>query len=225
MVFKLTARQRDNQTPDIVRSVGYIPAILYGRARESVSVAVDYSNFEKLYRAAGESSLVDLTIEDVTEPTKVLIQDVQIDPVKSRIIHVDFLQVQMDVAMNVEIPLHFVGISQAVKELAGTFNSSLTHVNVRCLPKDLLSAIEVDISALKTFNDAIEVQHLIVPPGITITDQPDSVVATVIAPLSEQELKAMEEVTPRSIEDVEVEDKGKKEVEGETVIDEIGREK
>lgn len=210
MTFTLIAEKRTGGTPDETRENGAIPAVVYGPEIESMSIGVDYRTFETLYQEAGESSLVDLNVNG-GEPISVVIQDVQYDPVKGNIIHVDFRQVKMGEEMNATIELNFIGESDAVKTLGGTLIKTIDSVQVRCLPKDLVGSIDVDLSRLKTFDDLISIGTLSIPAGITVEDNPDTPVAKVAPPLTEEQLKAMEESTVGSVEDVAVEGEEKKE--------------
>ncbi|MBD3311094.1 MAG: 50S ribosomal protein L25 [Candidatus Magasanikbacteria bacterium] len=209
MNYSLKVDKREPKNSGELREQGKIPAILYGPEREEAQpVSLDYNVFEKLYDEAGESSLIDLTVEGEKEPVKVLIQDIQYDPVKNDIIHVDFRQIKMGEEMYTTIELEFVNESPAVKELGGTLVKGNDYLNVKCLPKDLVSEIKVDLAVLETFDDTITIADLSIPEGITVTDNPDALIAKVSAPLTEEQLKAMEEETA-SVEDVEVEEKGK----------------
>lgn len=198
-----------------VRNAGRIPAVVYGPDMSPVAVSVDYREFEKLYRDAGESSLVDCAIEGEKAPVSVLVGEVQVDPVKRRVTHVDFRQIKMDKEMAATIALKFVGESGAVKGLGGTFLKAAAEIHARCLPKDLVGHIDVDITPLKTFTDTLHIKDLILPPGITVADDPDMVVAKVLAPLTEEQIKAMEEEGKKGVEAVEIEKKEKKEGEEE----------
>lgn len=215
MTFAITAEKREAGKADAVRQSGRIPAVMYGPEIKPVVLAVDAKSFVKLYNEAGESTLIDFTIEGSDATSKVLIQDVQHDPVRQVITHVDFRQINMSEEMDVTIELTFVGAAPAVKELGGTLMTTLQEVNVRCLPSDLVSDIEVDLSVLKTIDDVISIGDLKLPKGITVTDNPETMIAKVAPALTEDQLKAMEEAAPTKIEDVEVEKKGKKEEEGE----------
>lgn len=214
MTFALSVSKREKNNADSVRAQGLVPGVVYGPDREPAPISVDYVTFNRLYNEAGESQLIDLAIEGEKEPVKVLIQDVQYDPIKTRITHVDFRQIRMGVEMHAAIELEFMGEAPAVKELGGTLVKTLDTVNVKCLPRDLVGSVQVDLSVLKTFDEAIHIKDLILPTGITVTDNPDTMIAKVAPPLTEDELKAMEEEGPKSVEDVEVEKKGKKEEEG-----------
>ncbi|MBI4992961.1 MAG: 50S ribosomal protein L25 [Candidatus Magasanikbacteria bacterium] len=225
MVFAFTAQKRTEKNADIVRAAGQLPGVLYGQGIESVSLAADRVKFQKLYDQAGESSLIDFTVEGGKEPVKVLIQDIQYDPVKQKPIHFDLRQIRMDKEMDVTIQIHFINEPPAVKGLGGTLNKSVEEIDVRCLPKDLIGLVEVDLSVLQTFDDAIHIKDIKFPDGIKVMDKLDLVVAKVMPPLTEEQLKAMEESGPKSVEDVEVEKKGKVEEEGEAAAGEAGEKK
>lgn len=211
MTFSIEVKSR-KETAESTRSQGLIPAVLYGPGTKPVSVSVNSSVFNKLYSEAGESNLVDLAVEGGKESVKVLIKDVQRDPVRNNFIHVDFMKIDMNKEMHATLPIRFVGESAAVKELGGTLIKALEELHVKCLPKDLVSEISLDISVLNTFSDILHISDLKLPTGIVATDNATTVVAKVAAPLTEEQLKAMEEAGPKGVEDVEVEKK-KKEVE------------
>ncbi len=196
---------------DLVRSKGMVPGVVYGSGVANSSLSVSYIPFEKMYRQAGESSLVDLVI-DAKTPLKVLIQEVQKDPVTDKFIHVDFLAVSMTEKLTATIPLKFVGESKAIKGLGGTLVKNMQEVSVRCLPGDLVHEIEVDLSPLETFEDALALKDIKSPRGIEIIGNQDATVATVAAPMTEAELKALDEKPVADVSAVEkVDDKKKKE--------------
>ncbi len=211
MAFAIIAESRANNTAAEVREAGKIPAIMYGPDTNPVSVSIGYTEFIKLYNEAGESSLIDFSVAGNGAPTKVLIQDVQLDPVKGTVIHVDFRQINMKEEMTANTELNFIGEAPAVKALGGTLIKGLETLEIKCLPNNLVSEIDVDLSVLHTFDDVIEVKDLTIPAGITVLDEPTAVVAKVQAALTEEQIKAMEESGPKDVADVEVEEKGKKE--------------
>lgn len=213
MNLSLTLAPRTAPAADL-RLQGRIPGVMYGRGVTPTSFSVAQPEFEKLYRDAGESTLIDVMVEGAKEPVKALIKDVQMDPVKRVITHIDLHQLRMDEEMNGVTELRFIGVAPAEKELSGTLAKSLEYLNIRCLPKFLISHIDVDISVLKTFEDAIHVGDVVMPEGVVCTDTPDILIAKVVAPMTEEQLKALDEAAPVKIEDVEVEKKGKKEEEG-----------
>lgn len=204
MTFSLTAKKREGKAEEL-RAEGLIPGVLYGPEIEPISIALDYNTFESLYNEAGESTLIDFTVEGDKEPTKVLIQDMQIDPVKRTISHVDLRQIKMGVEMSATMGIQYVNESSAVKELGGTLMTGNDSLNIKCLPKDLVSHIDIDLSVLNTFEDSIHVRDLKLPEGIVVTDDEGTLLAKVSAPLTEDQLKAMDEAEAPSVEDVEVE--------------------
>ncbi len=214
MSFAISAVKRTGNAEE-VRTEGKIPAVLYGPGREPISVAVSYNEFDKLYQEAGESTLVDFTV-DGEKSVKVLIQDLQYNPLTRRFSHVDFRQIRMDQEIETAVELIFVGLAPAVKELGGTLSTPMSEINIKCLPDKLLSSFEVDLSSLKTFDDGIYVKDLKLPVGVLSMDNPDALIAKVSPSLTEDEIKAMEEANaaPVDISKLEIsEERGKKEEE------------
>jgi large subunit ribosomal protein L25 len=188
---------------------------VYGKGAENRSIEVDTVAFRKTFGKAGESTLIDLSI-DGGAPVKVLVHDLQVDPLKSTVSHVDFLQVNMKEELEVQIAIKFVGESMAIKGMGGTLVKNKDHVTVRCLPSDLVHEIVVDISALATFDDVIRVSSLTLPAGLRVMDDGADAIALVEAPRSEEELKALDEKVTASVDAVEVVKKEKKDDEAET---------
>ncbi len=204
--FTLNAESRKIEGKKVrqVRAKGLIPAIVYGHGIAPRMVAVPVIPFQKLYRAAGESSLVDLAVAGGST-VKVLIQDVQVHPLRGDFIHIDFLEVRMDEKLEADIMLSFVGESPAVKGLGGTLVKNAAHLKVRCLPAALVHEIAVDISGLKLFTDKIQVRDLVIPAGIEVlAPPPDETVAFIEEPRSEDEMKALETKPEAKIEEVKV---------------------
>jgi len=175
-----------------IREAGKIPAVVYGKGSPSRSLAVDFSVFNKIYKKAGESTLIDLKIADA-KPIKILIKDVQLDPVSDDIIHIDFKEVTIGEKMNVTIPLNFIGESSAVKDLNGVLITNVDELEVECLPKDLIHKIEVDISVLKTFDDVIRIKDIVVPETIAVLNNPEDAVILVSPPRVAEEEKPVSE--------------------------------
>ncbi len=203
-----------------LRLANTVPAVVYGHGVKSRSLAVEAIAFQKVYRQAGSSSLVDLVIGG-SAPLKVLIHAVQQHPTKTIPIHVDFYQVKMTEKLTTDIELHFVGESVAVKESGGILIRSLDTVKVECLPSNLVPAIDVDLATLKTFNDKIHVRDIIAPPGVTILDGGDEVVASVTPPRSEEELASLSTKVEEDVAAVEKVEAKKPEDDEETAEPEI----
>lgn len=188
--FELQAKERTlvGKKSKQLRAAGELPAIVYGATTEPQPLSVDAKIFNKIYNEAGNTSLIDLQFGG--QSMKVLVQDVAVTPVLGEIIHIDFFAVNLKEKIVTEIPLKFVGEAPAVLDLEGNLITNKTEVEVEALPTDLVSEIEVDISALATFDDQIKVADIKVPGTITIVSDPEEVVALVEEPKSEEELEA-----------------------------------
>lgn len=206
----LTATKRSKADKlESVRSNGMIPAVIYGAHVENTSISVSSIDFIKAFKEAGESSTIVLDL--ASKKIDVLIHEVQVDPVRGFPIHVDFLAVDMNKAVEVQIPLEFIGVSPAEKAGLGSLMKVLHEVEITALPKDLPHSIKVDISVLLTLQDQIHVKDIVAPTGVTILTESTEVVALVAPAKAEKE----EEAAPVDLSAIEVEKKGKKEVEGE----------
>lgn len=193
---------------------GNIPAVVYGKGIEAQNIQMKKGAFDKIYQEAGESNLISLQVEG-KEPIQVLIKEVQTDPVKGFYLHADFYQVDMKAKITTEIPLEFIGESKAVKDLNGILIKNLDALEVECLPGDLVDHIEVDLSSLNTFDDAIKVNDLHIPETIEILTNVDSIVATVVEPRKEEEQPAEEALEEKKKEDGKAETGGEEKKEEE----------
>jgi large subunit ribosomal protein L25 len=178
--ISLSAKSRDinGKNTHQVRQAGLIPAVVYGHGIANQNLTVEGRVFDKILNQAGESTLVDLTV-DSQEPVKVLIQEVQRDAMTGAVIHVDFRQVKMTEKLEADIEINLVGEAPAVKALGGILITNLAAISVSCLPGDLVPEIEVDISGLKEIGDSIKIGDLTPPPGIEFLHTPDEVVVVV----------------------------------------------
>lgn len=201
----LTAQPRTaiGKMVDRLRRGYSLPAVVYGHNVPSRPVTVEANSFEAILKQAGTTSLIALRVGQ-ERPVTVLIHDVQRHPTTSRPIHADFYQVKMTEKLEADIELRLVGESPAVKEQGGVLVRTLDTVKVTCLPADLVVAIDVDISALKTFDDRIHVRDLVVPSGLTVMTKSDEVVASVAPPRSEEEIASLSATVEEKVEDVEV---------------------
>lgn len=175
-----------------VREEGKLPAVVYGAGTDAISLTLDKAAFDKLYEAAGESNLIDFELDGKADG-KVLIQSVDRNPINDRVIHVDLRRIDMNKSMTAHVELSFVGEAPAVKELGGILMKNLEAVEVKCLPKDLVSEIVVDVADLKTFSDHVKVGDLKLPAGIeVINPSEDTLVVSVTQPLTDEQIAAME---------------------------------
>jgi large subunit ribosomal protein L25 len=171
------------------RADGKIPAIVYGSGMESLAIQVDRRDFiAALHTDAGMNVLIDLEIDGST--TLTLTRDLQRDPVRGTLLHADFVKVDRTIEIEVEVPIQLVGDSPGVAE-GGVLEHQLFAAHVRCLPMAVPESIEAKISRL-AIGDSLKVADLTEGADFHILNDPDVVVALVAAPVSEEELEAME---------------------------------
>ena len=163
-----------------------IPAVFYGHDKAPRHLTMEYEEFRKLFSKAGKSTLLDLDFGSGSKE-KVLVHDIQYHPVSDDITHVDFYAVKMKEKITTEIPLEFVGESNAVKNFGGILETVLDALEIRCLPGDLVSQIEVDISVLESIGDSIHVSDLKIPAGLEVITDAELSVASVQAHKEEEE--------------------------------------
>lgn len=197
----LKAAKRASASAKKLRSEGLIPAVLYGRGISNMDLSVEKLAFERVYAQAGESAIVELEVDGVKQ--NVLVYEVQTEPISGAFSHIDFYQVRMDEEVEANIPLEFVGESDAVKALGGTLVKSMDEVLVSCLPGDLPQHIEVDLSSLKTFEDHITIGDLKVSAKVKFVQEKETIVAGVSAPRSEEELAALDQKVEADVTKVE----------------------
>jgi len=188
--LKCTPREILGKKVKSLRGEKKIPAVVYGKEITSKPVTVDAKVFKSIYEKAGTSTLVTLDINGEDKTRRVLIHEPQNNPVTGDPIHVDFYQVNMKEKIRTEIPLEFVGESPAAIDLEGNLITNKDTIEVECLPEDLVSQIDVDISNIKTFDDSIFISDLNIPSGIEILDDPEEVIVSVTEPRSEEEIEA-----------------------------------
>ncbi len=169
-----------------LRSEGKIPAEFYGHGMENRPLAVEKKAFQKLYKEAGENTVITLLLGEKKQPC--LVHDVQYDPVSGDIVHVDFYGVRMDEKLRTMVPVEFTGEAPAVKEKNGILNKAISEIEVEALPADLPHAFTVDVSGLAELNQSIYIKDITVPQNVKIFLDPETAVATVTEPVKEEEI-------------------------------------
>lgn len=198
--LKAIFREKNGRKAKELLKHNQIPAILYGHKIKSESFIIDYLDFHKVFKEAGESTI--LTLKTDGKDRNVLIKDVQLDPITGKYIHVDFYQVKMTEKITAMVELKFIGESQAVKEEGGILVKNLDEVEVESLPGDLPKNIEVNISSLKKIDDVIRIKDLGVSPKIKLLHDKKEIVAVVTPPRTEEELKELESEVEEKVEEV-----------------------
>lgn len=205
-VLKADRRELLGRRVKNLRSAGILPGNLYGKKVASEAVKVKLGEFEKVFREAGETQIVELNVGKAKKP--VLIHNVQQDPVTDTVIHVDFLQVDLKEKVTAQVPVELIGTSPAEKEGKGIVVQQVDEIEVEALPTDLPEKFEVDISVLANEDEAIVIKDLKVDnKKIEIKNAQDQVIVKVEQPKKEEEV-----VSTATTEGAETEE----EVEGET---------
>lgn len=186
LALNLQTRDKSDKVKDLRKS-NIIPAEFYGKGVENKSLQVDYQTFRRLFRQAGGNTVLELHVDDGKEKYNALVHEVSYHPVTDVITHIEFINVSMNEEIHTHIPLKLVGMAPAVKELAGVLVNNLDQIEVKCLPKDMIHDIEVNIESLVDFTNSIHVGDLNVPSKITVLTPADQLVVSVIAPRVEVE--------------------------------------
>ncbi|NOX63374.1 MAG: 50S ribosomal protein L25 [Chloroflexi bacterium] len=174
-----------------VRAAGYVPGVVYGQGKEATPLKFREIDLVRLLRAGGASQLIELRGLK-KRPVKALLREVQRHPTRRNILHVDFYAVEMDVAVRTEIPVHFVGESEAMKAGAVLIHH-LDKIDIECLPGDIPEHFVVDLSSLKSVDDIIQVSDLDLPKGVTLHHEPEDLVVSLTMPRAVAAAEAAEE--------------------------------
>jgi len=184
----LDAREAQGKANKRLRRIGIVPGVVYGKGEASTNVQVDAKTFETLYRAAGRTSVVNFRLPGSSRSTSGFIKSVQRHPLSGQPLHVDYLLVNLNVEMEVDVPLVFTGEAPAVEETGGTLLHNLSSVRVKALPNDIPHEIGVDVSVLRSLDVAIHVRDLSLNRDLVqvLTDG-ETLVSAVVPPRVEEE--------------------------------------
>lgn len=180
-----------------LRREGIIPAVIYGQS-EPENIQLDNRLLRRVLRVAGTMQLIDVKIGKKTKT--VLTREIQQHVTRGDLIHVDFLEVDMKGTVTSEATLVAVGVPQLQKDAVGSGILSLQSVNIEANPNDLVSEIEVDMTQLVEVDTVLFVQDLPVPDGVTILDDPETVVARFEVARTEEEEEAEAEMEAGEVE-------------------------
>ncbi|MFB3816960.1 MAG: 50S ribosomal protein L25 [Candidatus Methylomirabilales bacterium] len=168
-----------------LRRAKRIPGIVYGGGQGALPVTVDPAALQSIL-GQGENVLINLSLAgDGARSAMVILKELQRDPVKGRPLHVDFQEVSMEKKIRVEVSLHLTGEATGVKNKGGILEHGLRQLFVECLPLAIPERITVDVSGLDIGN-SIHVADLTLPEGVRVLDDPERVVASVVAPTVEE---------------------------------------
>lgn len=209
--LEATIRKEVGRPVKNLRKKGLLPAVLYGPKIKSENLELDKKDFEKIYKQAGESTIINLKIkksESEDKEAAVLIKEISRDSVTGEFLHIDFLQPKSGEKIEVKVPIIFEGEAPAVKNFGGTFIKTISEIQVKAFPKDLPKEIKVDISGLESFENRILIKDLKLAEGVEVSRGSDEILAYVASPekVEEELAKPVEE----KVEEVEKIEKEKK---------------
>jgi len=210
-MLSLTVEKRDSKAKaQNLRKTGMMPAVFYGPKEASTSVAIPLIEFKKIWKKAGESSVVILK-DTAGAEHEALIHAVDIHPLSGEPRHADFYVIEKGKKVEVSVPLVFEGVSPAVKDKAGILVKVRREIDIEAAPRDLPHDIKVDISSLIELTDVILAKQLSIPHNVELKIGADEVIVSIAVAKEE-----VEEV-PAAIDmsAIEVEAKGKEVKEGE----------
>ncbi|MDP2958003.1 MAG: 50S ribosomal protein L25/general stress protein Ctc [Longimicrobiales bacterium] len=189
----LNAKKREGSGKGVARKLrqaGQVPAVLYGKGMESVSLSIDAVEAGHLFAAISvENTIIELQVEGETSSHQTLVREIQAHPFKKELVHVDFLRLQMDVEVDVEVPVELDGTPVGVKTHGGILEHMVQELPVRCLPSNIPEAIRVDVTGLD-LDQSIHVRDLKLPEGVVATVEGDRLVCIVAAPRGAAEEEA-----------------------------------
>lgn len=174
MTITLPVQKRDmTVSTKAVRAQQHLPAVVYGPKQESESITMEKGVFEKLFKTAGESTIIQLT--GLAKPIDVLVHSVDFSPTQGGILHVDFYAIEKGKAITTPVSIEFIGESEVEKK-GGLISKVLHEVEVTCMAEVLPAHITVDISVLTEVDQKIHISDLVVPKGVVIENNGEEVV-------------------------------------------------
>ncbi|MCS7054753.1 MAG: 50S ribosomal protein L25 [Thermoflexales bacterium] len=188
-----------------LRRSGKVPAIVYGRNTPNIPIQLDAREVANTLRKIGHNTLITLNIAGKDTPQMVLTREVQRDPIRRAIQHIDFYAVSMTEKITANIRVILAGEPEDVRSGAGVLLQERDTLEIECLPSDLIESVTIDVSRMKV-DDVVRVKDVIVPQGITLLDDPEDEVVRVT-----RFVEAKEEEAAAEPAEVEVIEKGKKE--------------
>ena len=180
-IIKLIAVSRNKELPN----VKYILAEAYGPQTANLHLAIEAKILDKILATAAKSQLIDLEV-DGQEPIKVLVKEVQRDPLKNKVIHVDLQIVHPDTKIKTQLEVRHLHESPAVVSKGGILVANMSKLDVECLPNALVSYLEVDLSKLENLGTVVRVEDLVVPEGMVIKNDPRAVLVSILSPRKAQ---------------------------------------
>jgi large subunit ribosomal protein L25 len=189
MQLKASVRDLLGKRSRRLHGEGKLAAVVYGHNATPTPLVLDRLEFQKVFVKSGRTHLVDLQVDGKTE--KVLVREIQTHPRRLGPIHVDFYQVNLEEKITVEVPVHLVGESAAVKRGDADVLQPIHSLRVECLPSDIPEAFEVDLTPLDEIDSELRISDLKMPKGVTPLLDPEELIVKIVR---KREMKVEEEV-------------------------------
>jgi large subunit ribosomal protein L25 len=189
MQLKAATRDLLGKSSRRLHGQGKLAAVVYGHNTKATPLVLDRLEFQKVFLKSGRTHLVDLVVDGRTD--KVLVREIQTHPRRLGPIHVDFYQVNLEEKITVEVPVHLVGESAAVKRGDADILQPIHSLRVECLPSDIPEAFEVDMTPLEEIESEVRIADIKMPKGVTVLIDPEELVVKII---KKREMKVEEEV-------------------------------
>lgn len=178
-----------------LRRTGIVPANLFGKTIESQAIQVNSVDFNRVYKEAGETSLIWVQVEGEEKERPTLVTSVHYNPVTGNKLHIDFHQVNLKEKVTANVPVEIIGASELVTSNLAVLSQSLNEIEVEALPTDIPENITFDITSLKAIGDLLKVSDAKVPSEVEIKTDPEQIVVVLQEPMKEEVIPVVEEVS------------------------------
>jgi large subunit ribosomal protein L25 len=192
--LKVENRETTGKRVKFLRNKGVVPVHLFGHNLDSLTLQGDAATLHKVISQAGRTRLINLKVGKSDKTHNVMVREIQKDPIRGSLIHVDFYEVNMAEKIRVEVPIVIIGESPALKLRENMLYQDLSTLHIECLPGKMPDRIQVDISVIKEAEDAVRVKDIQIP-DVVIMNDPDLVIAKV----SVRPVEVIEEVKPAAV--------------------------
>jgi large subunit ribosomal protein L25 len=195
-MLTLAVKERKNDdSNETLREKGLVPAVFYGPKQDSTAIAIEGLKLERVWKEAGETTLVKLT--GAGEEKDTLIHDIQIHPVTGKVLHADFYVIEKGKKVEIKVPLEFVGMAPAEK-LGHIVVKALHEVEIEVAPAELPHHLDVDMSRLEKVGDHITAKDINLPPSAELKTPADEIVVSIVE-FKEEKVEAPAAVVPAEI--------------------------
>lgn len=177
-----------------LRRTGVVPANLFGKTIDSQAIQVNSVDFNRVYKEAGETSLIWVQVEGEEKERPTLVTSVHYNPVTGNKLHIDFHQVNLKEKVTANVPVEIIGESELVTSNLAVLSQSLNEIEVEALPTDIPENITFDITSLKAIGDVLKVSDAKVSSEVEIKTDPEQIVVVLQEPMKEEVIPVVEEV-------------------------------